>query len=137
MTFCFFSLFSDFWSSAILHISSGFENASWLFKRGGGGKTKKKKKTKQKKSQQQKNRNHGFGNLGKAPSLMPYTLEPTAHASSSFSRSGDLDPGHVLLYWWSLGRNLTLLQVGEGLLLSTTPKTLLQGSFLGDFMLLS
>lgn len=33
MTFCFFSLFSDFWSTAILHISPGLKNASWLFEK--------------------------------------------------------------------------------------------------------
>lgn len=50
MTFCFFSLFSDFWSPAILHISSGLKNASWLFK-------KKKKKKKEKKMQKHPEKN--------------------------------------------------------------------------------
>lgn len=60
MTFCFFSLFSDFWSTAILHISSGPKNASWLFAKRRGKKEMQK--------QQQEPRNHGLGNLD-APSL--------------------------------------------------------------------
>ena len=42
MTFCFFSLFSDFWSTAILHISSGPKNASWLFAKRRGKKEMQK-----------------------------------------------------------------------------------------------
>lgn len=48
MTFCFFSLFSDFWSTAILHISSGLKTASWLFK--------KRRRKKEIWKQQQKNK---------------------------------------------------------------------------------
>lgn len=71
MTFCFFSLFSDFWSPAILHISSGLKNASWLFK-----KKKKKKKEKKMQKQPEKNpRNNSLGNLVRAPPLVPCSLE--------------------------------------------------------------
>lgn len=66
MTFCFFSLFSDFWSTAILHISPGLKNASWLFE--------KRRRKKEMQKQQQKTWNHGSGNLDAAPPLAPYSL---------------------------------------------------------------
>lgn len=70
MTFCFFLLFSDFWSTAILHhISSGLMTASWLFKK------KKKKGKKRKKTTIKKNRNPDLGNPGTAPPSERYSPE--------------------------------------------------------------
>lgn len=68
MTFCFFSLFSDFWSTAILHISSGLKTASWLFK-------KKKEEKRKKFENNNRKTNHGLGNLDTAPPIVPYNLE--------------------------------------------------------------
>lgn len=134
MTFCFFSLFSDFWSTAILHISSGLKNASWLFKR--------RRKNKMQKQQQQKNpRNHGLGNLSSAPPLVPCSLELIGQVLPAvliLCRPGP-PPFSLLPTGLEQRSNSSLCSRlgGAGLqFLSTILTTLLWGNLVGDFMLL-
>lgn len=105
MRLCFFSLFSHFWSSAILHISSGLKNASWLFKREEGG-LKAHTHTKEPQKPSRKS-NYGLRNLDVAPPRMLCSPELTAQVFSAFSSSWDLGPWPALIFQWFLSRKST------------------------------